>query len=123
MTEFVDNLPLDGEVYVEGDVRVYIYRGYHCQDVNQCVVGVKGKAANKWVERSKLTPLKDETTTEFRRFPFKEEAQRSKAMTKARRACEHIRTWERGNQRDPKAFSWRFVEDERGTAYVVEKKA
>lgn len=55
--KFHDNLPLDGEVYVKDDVRVYIYRGYHAQDTNKCAVGVKGESGNKWVDRSLITPL------------------------------------------------------------------
>lgn len=57
MSEFVDNLPLDGEVYVKDDVRVYIYEGYHTEDTNKCLVRVKGKGPSKWIDRSLLTPL------------------------------------------------------------------
>ncbi len=55
-----DNLPLDGEVYKEGDVRVYIYSGYHCQDFNKCAVKVKGEpGGGTWVDRRLLRPVSE----------------------------------------------------------------
>jgi hypothetical protein len=58
MTEaFKDNLPLDGEVHVEGDVRIHLYRGYLAGVTDQCAVQVKGERASRWVDRSKITPL------------------------------------------------------------------
>jgi len=59
---FKDNLPLDGEVYVKDDVRVYIYRGYLVGDPNKCAVHVKGtpKSPCQWKDRSLLTPLGDQ---------------------------------------------------------------
>lgn len=48
---FKDNLPLDGEVYVKDDVRVYLYRGYLAGDPSKCAVCVKGETSSKWVDR------------------------------------------------------------------------
>lgn len=58
MAENVDNLPLDGEVYVKDDVRVYIYRGFLGTDSNQCCVGIKGESTNTWKHRSLITPVR-----------------------------------------------------------------
>lgn len=57
--KFVDNLPLDGEVHLKDDVRVYIYGGHLLGNPEQCAVKVKGETSYKWVDRSKLTPVKD----------------------------------------------------------------
>lgn len=60
---------------------------------------------------------------EFRRFPFRSEMQRSDAMTRARNACDHLKKWERSNNRDPKVFSWRYADDPgRVPAYIIEKE-
>lgn len=56
--QFKDNLPLDGEVYVKDDVRVHIYDGYHCADVNKCAVRVKGEKSARFVDRSLITPVR-----------------------------------------------------------------
>lgn len=52
--EFVDKFPLDGEVYLEGDVRIYVYQGYLVSNTDQCAVRIKGETNSKWVDRSKL---------------------------------------------------------------------
>lgn len=62
MSKFVDNLPLDGEVYVKDDVRVYIYRGYLAGDTHRCCVHIKGETKNTWVARKLLTPVKEQTS-------------------------------------------------------------
>jgi hypothetical protein len=57
--EHKDNLPLGGEVYVEGDVRVYLYRGSLKGHPDKCEVRVKGESSSTWVERSKLRPVRE----------------------------------------------------------------
>lgn len=57
--QFKDNLPLDGEVHIKDDVRIYLYHGYHTQDVNKCAVSVKGENSSKWVDRSLITPASE----------------------------------------------------------------
>jgi len=58
MDEFKENLPLDGEVYVKGDVRVYIYRGYIAGNPQRCALNVKGETNTQWFNRSVISPVK-----------------------------------------------------------------
>lgn len=54
MSSFVDKFPLDGEVYLKGDVRVYLYRGHLASDADKCAVQVKGEISTKWVDRKEI---------------------------------------------------------------------
>lgn len=58
MTKFKDNLPLDGEVYVKGDVRVYVYRGYEGSNTRRCALEVKGSGHCQWFDRTVITPVR-----------------------------------------------------------------
>lgn len=57
--KFKDNLPLDGEVYIKGDVRVYIYRGYEAGNTRRCALNVKGETHCMWIDRTVITPVKE----------------------------------------------------------------
>lgn len=59
---FQDNLPLDGEVYVKDDVRVYIYRGYHVGNPRRCALNVKGEPGTKWYDRNVIRPINENNT-------------------------------------------------------------
>jgi hypothetical protein len=53
-----DNLPLDGIVLLDGYLRVQ-YRGYHVAEFNKCAVREVGKTDMDWVDRSRLSRIKD----------------------------------------------------------------
>lgn len=59
-SEFKDNLPLDGEVRVQGRKSTYTYRGYLCSDVNKCMVRRGKTGKNIWVARKLLTPVQEQ---------------------------------------------------------------
>lgn len=57
MTDFTDNLPLGGEVFVKGDDRVHIYHGFEGDNTRRCAITLKGDPHIAWFQRSSITPV------------------------------------------------------------------
>lgn len=60
MSDFQDNLPLDGRVRIDGHDGVFIYRGYHVADVNRCAAESASGGCAAWFDRSLISPVKGE---------------------------------------------------------------